>query len=679
MSRSVFAAFLLAVVIATGGLRPPLAAQQKGPPPAPPPQYPTLTTPASLGITIGTPAELTLTGTNLADAVAVWTSAPGVTFSIPPGQTDAAKLTVKAEAKDPAAVGLYQVRVVTKSGVSNFRPFCLDGLPAVAEKDGNGKAASAQVVPVPCVVTGATAAEASDFYRVSVKPGQTLTVEALARRVGSPLDPVVILYDAATGRELPGLYADDTPGLQGDARVTHTFGFSQSTAEVVVEVRDATYRGGADFAYRLRIGEFPGVTTAFPLAVQAGKAAQIGGSGPGGERVTKAELTGTPPAVYFAPKPEKGPTGWPVPVRVSPHPEAAEQEPNNEPGKANKLPVPGGASAVFAAKGDVDHFAFPGKKGQKLEVVAEAYALNAPTEVYLRVLDAKGAELAKSDPAKPTARIEFSPPADGEYVVAAENLNYLHGPNEVYHLSVRPDAPDFEVQLGLDRFDVAPGGWAVLPVTGLAKLNGFSAPVELTVAGVPGLLGSLTLPAGANPTPQAPLYLPVSLAPGGVPGHYPVMVRAAAKVGGQVVEKPAAVTDVVRAGLAGLPNVPPEMTTQLAAVVTDRPPFRLEVDLDRPATAAGTSAKGKVLVRRAGGFDGEVQFALVSAPAGVTLKAKPAAKGAADAEAEFVADAKAAAGAGPVVVKGTGKHQGKDFAYVAVLPKFEVTPAAKKK
>jgi hypothetical protein len=63
----------------------------------------------------------------------------------------------------------------------------------------------------------------------------------------------------------------------------------------------------------------------------------------------------------------------------------------------------------------------------------------------------------------------------------------------------------------------------------------------------------------------------------------------------------------------------------------------------------------------------------------VTLKAKPAAKGAAEAEAEFAADAKAAAGSGPVVVKGTGKHQGRDFAYVAVLPKFEATPAAKKK
>ena len=168
------------------------------------------------------------------------------------------------------------------------------------------------------------------------------------------------------------------------------------------------------------------------------------------------------------------------------------------------------------------------------------------------MLDAKGAELAKSDPAKPTARIEFTPPADGEFIVVAENLNYLHGPNEVYHLTVRPDVPDFEVTLGLDRFDVAPGGWAVLPVTGLTKLNGFNAPIELTVSGIPGLFGSLTLPAGANPTPQAPLNLLVSLAPGGMPGHYPVTVRTTAKIGG-AVHREARNRDRDRASQAGWP------------------------------------------------------------------------------------------------------------------------------
>src|SRR5579883_2418043 len=255
MPRSAPAVPLLACLAALAAAARPAAAQQPAvPPPAPPPQYPTLTTPAALGLTAGAPpVEFTFTGTNLADAVAVWTTAPGVTFTVPPGQTDAGKLKVKAEAKQPAPVGVYQVRVATKYGVSNFRPFCLDALPEVAEKDGNGKKETAQPVPVPCVVTGTAAAEASDFFRIAVRPGQTLTVEAVGRRLGSPLDPVIVLHDAKTGRELPGLYADDTPGLQSDARVTHTY---PDAADVLVEIRDSTYRGGPDFGYRLRVGEF---------------------------------------------------------------------------------------------------------------------------------------------------------------------------------------------------------------------------------------------------------------------------------------------------------------------------------------------------------------------------------------------------------------------------------------
>lgn len=675
MPRSAFAGSLLVALVALAGGDRPAAAQPKEQPPAPPPQYPTLTTPASLGVTVGAPpAELTLTGTNLAGAVAVWTTAPGVAFTIPPGQTDAGKLKVRAEARQPAPVGVYQLRVATKYGISNFRPFCLDALPEIAEKDGNGKPATAQQIPVPCVVTGTAAAEASDFFKVGVRAGQTLTFEAVGRRIGSPLDPVIVLHDARTGRELPGLYADDTPGLQADARLTHTFA---EAADVLVEVRDSTYRGGPEYAYRLRVGEFPAVMTAFPLAVEAGKPTRVGGAGPGGDRVSPAEVTGVPPVAYFSPQFGHGRPGWAVPVRVHPYPEAVEQEPNNDTGRANVLPVPGGVSARFAEKGDVDTFRFAGKKGHKLAVVARAYELNAPTEVYLRVLDARGAEVGKSDPAQPTARVEFTPSADGDYFAAAENLNYLYGPTEVYHLSVTPVAPDFEVSLGLDRFDVAPGGSAVLPVTGLTRLNGYAGPVDLTVTGIDGLTGTLTLPAGANPTLQAPAYLLIGLKPGAKPGPYGVAVRAVARIDGKEVEKRATVTDLVRAGLAGLPNVPPEMPGQLAAVVTGEPPFRLEVSADQASAAPGAKVKGKVVVRRGEGFAEAVQLTAVTAPAGVSAKLKPVPKEAREAEVEFAVDPKAAAGTGPVIVRGTAKVKGTDFAYVGILPAFTVAPAKK--
>ena len=54
----------------------------------------------------------------------------------------------------------------------------------------------ARLVGVPPeMFVGKTDAEASDYFKVAVKPGQRLTFEVLGRRLGSLLDPVVKLYD----------------------------------------------------------------------------------------------------------------------------------------------------------------------------------------------------------------------------------------------------------------------------------------------------------------------------------------------------------------------------------------------------------------------------------------------------------------------------------------------------
>ncbi len=134
----------------------------------------------------------------------------------------------------------------------------------------------------------------------------------LARRIGSPLDPIVVLHDAKTKRELVDLYADDTPGLQGDCRLTHTF---KESGEILVEVRDTTHRGAGDYAYRLRIGEFPGATTAFPLVARVARKRRSvcrSGHDPGSER-DAAEHPGLA-AVYAVPwpgRPTAGPSSPP--------------------------------------------------------------------------------------------------------------------------------------------------------------------------------------------------------------------------------------------------------------------------------------------------------------------------------------------------------------------------------
>lgn len=671
------AAFALGVGLAALGLResPTLQAQQKPTPPAVPATFPMLTTPANLGAKPGATIDLVLTGTNLTDATGVWTSFGG-TATIPDGQKDAAKLTVKLAVPADAKPGLHFLRVATKAGVSNIRPISLDVFPEVAETGKNRSKSTPQTIPVPCVVTGTATAEAADYFKFPVQAGVPVTVEAIGRRLGSQIDPVLIFSDG-TGRELGGVYADDTPGLQSDARVTV---MPKTSGELIVEVRDTTYRGGADFAYRLRVGNFPGATTAFPLAVERGKTAPVGFSGPGLDGVKPVSVTAptdpTVSVVYVAPKRSDGAAGWPVPVLVSDFPELVEQEPNNDPAKANKLPVPGGISARFGEKNDLDHFTFTGKKGTKYVILAETYEVNSPAEVLFRVLDAKGAEVAKSNPQQPAARVEFTPAADGEFVIACEHVNYLAGPSEVYHLTVIPATPDFGVIVGLDRIDVPLGAVGLLPVTGLAKLNGFAGPVELTVVG-DGLTGSLSVPAAANPQPTAPVFIPVTVKAGAKPGPVAVVLKATAKIDGKDVVRYGSVAEIAKAAMGGLPVPPAELATQLAIAVTPEAPFTVAVAFDKAEVAQGATIKGKVTLKRGDKFAEEVALAQIAAPANVTLKLKPVAKGADAAEVELTAAANAAVGPGAVIVRGTAKAGGKDVGAFA-SPTTVTVLAAKK-
>ena len=124
--------------------------------------------------------------------------------------------------------------------------------------------------------------EAGPLFEVlgDLSPAGHRGIEVLARRLGSALDPTLIVHDAKTGSEVPSLYRDDSPGCQTDARLTHVF---KDAGDFVIEVRDSTHRGGGDFWYRLRVGDFPSAITPMPLANGSSPA------GPGLQETAAAE------------------------------------------------------------------------------------------------------------------------------------------------------------------------------------------------------------------------------------------------------------------------------------------------------------------------------------------------------------------------------------------------------
>src|SRR5207247_2613279 len=109
--------------------------------------------------------------------------------------------------------------------------FCIDDLRQVLEVNSNRNKATPQAVPVPCVVAGRIDPDTADYYKISVKAGQRLTVDVLGRRLGGMLDPELSLYDAKTMRELA--HQNDSPGCQTDARLTYTF---KEAGEYLIEV-----------------------------------------------------------------------------------------------------------------------------------------------------------------------------------------------------------------------------------------------------------------------------------------------------------------------------------------------------------------------------------------------------------------------------------------------------------
>jgi hypothetical protein len=655
-----FIGFVSGLVMLASGNIPTAMGQPKPPVMTPAPQTPTLTTPANLGVKKGETAELTLTGTNLADPLNVLLSCPGK-VTIPTDNkngTEPAKLRVKVELPADCPIGLHTIRVATKQGVSNFRPFVVDEFPIVAETETNRTKETAQVVSFPVVITGRSDTEASDYFKVKVAAGQTLTFEVIARRLGSPLDPIVLLHDAKTNRALLELYADDTPGLQSDCRITHTF---KEAGEFLVEVRDTVYRGGPDYFYRLRIGEFPGVTTAFPVAIQRGQTAKVGFAGPGAADIPSVSIKApTDPvlvAVYVTPKRSGGGSGWPVPVLLSDWPEIIEQEPNDEPAKANKLPVPGGVSAKFDKPHDVDHFAIVGKKGQKLVAAAQTYEINTPTEVLIRILDAKGTEIARSNPALPAARVEFTPSADGEYVIACEHLNYLAGPNEIYHLTVQPVAPDFDIVLTLDRCEAAAGNGTAVMAT-VNRLNGYAGPVELSIFGDAALSGSVTLPAG-----QTFAFVPLLVKAGTKPGAYSYQVQGKITANGQPVIRFGNLLDLVKANLGGMSNPPPELLVGCAVCVVEKPAFALKLTADPTSMEKGKAGKIVIEATRGEGSDGDIVVAPLFIPPNITpAAAKPIAKGQTKGELGLTLAPAVAVGPTPLVFRATTKVGGKDYA-----------------
>ncbi len=193
-------------------------------------ELPFVTSIFPLGGRSGTPTDVNLTGWNL--------------------PTDEVKMDGTGKES-----GIHPLSILKGNLVSNEVPFGVDTLPECVEREANDSLQEAQQVALPILINGRIDRSGDvDVFRFDGHTGDIIVIETMARRLGSPVDSILRLLDS-NGRQLAFNDDSDDKGSGLDTHHADSYILITLPADGVyfVQVSDAQYHGGSDYAYRLRI------------------------------------------------------------------------------------------------------------------------------------------------------------------------------------------------------------------------------------------------------------------------------------------------------------------------------------------------------------------------------------------------------------------------------------------
>ena len=498
---------------------------------------PTLTTVFPQGGQQGRSVEVTIAGTNLGKATAVWFSGSGITAEIKEktGQaavlfngagvsgrvpTDAQLVAVLTLASD-APLGIQQIRVVTPYGVSNAGSFVVGNLREIIEEEtevsgsfslGVSPEASPAMetdwVALPVTVNGTIASiDDEDSFTFEVKKDTRLICEVTAQRIGSLLDSYLVLRDA-NGTKV----ADSGLGDGLDSVLDYTV---LETGKYTLHIRDIRYKGGEGYGYRLSIGELPYLETIFPLGGSRGTENTIAVTGANLETVESIQISiGAETPAGEQSLRVQTPSGLATnarPFAIGNWTEMVEVEPNNSLGNATAVTTPITLNGKIDKSGDVDWFSFQIQEPQLLVFEVEALKLSSKLDALLTLYgpgkpmnvsedmawrDDKEQVLMVNDDATTgaDARIDWNFEKSGEYSVAIRDLNNQGGETYPYRLHIRPLEPDCELKVvvldnrnipsPMDNPRVNRGSSVTLQVD-VTRLDQFTGPIRLLCPDLP--------------------------------------------------------------------------------------------------------------------------------------------------------------------------------------------------
>lgn len=603
----------------------------------------------------GTTVDVTVSGTDLAEAQQVRVTGEGVTGTV--GKIGKNKtLTVSLTVAPDAPPGERDLRLLTVGGVTNRARFIVGQIPEILEKEPNSDVEAAQELPsLPVVVNGQIMAADKDIFRFTARAGQTIVCQVqaqsllpfIADAVPGWFQSVLTLYDA-TGRIVA--YVDDYRFHPDPVLIFHV----EHDGEYRLEIKDCVYRGREDFVYRLSVGQLPFITHLFPLGAQRqakgtaskrrGPAERPGDGEPAKSAKTSAKTkvelfgvnlpvqslrldlsqNGHHPVRYVHAE-SGGIQSNEMPFAVGDLDEVLESEPNDTPAQANAVELPVTINGRIGQPGDVDCFAISAEAKQRLVFEVHARRLESPLDSILVLMDASGKTLAKHDDIEDElspqithhadSRLVYTFRSSGKYVVRIGDVQGKGGPEFAYRLTMSPPQPDFELRALPDTPRMGQGATGVVVVQAVRR-DGFDGQIDLSLRNLPdGFTASgTTIAEDENET-----ILSIT-SPNDVPlGSYFPSLYGRATIGDRAVTRRVMPVEDVMQAFYYHHMMP---TEEMALSIVPPGPFKLIPVLPPEGFirfGGGRTAFLKLRVERTESAKGSVKVALYNPPKGVRM------------------------------------------------------------
>ena len=223
----------------------------------------------------GASLELTVLGQDVGQPESLLLNHPGIVAEPIFAPTDPKKPSprlvraFKIQIAPDTPLGTYDLRLVNHLGVSNPVAFVVSDLQVIEEKENNDEIATAQRVPLNCILTGAIGSRVDvDYFVFNGTKGQRVLARARTASIDSRLLAGLELYDAM-GKLLKSI----RPLRHHDSLLDVTL---PASGDYYLRISEfAHMEGGPDFRYHVALGSFPYIDAVFPLAVEPGKKTKV--------------------------------------------------------------------------------------------------------------------------------------------------------------------------------------------------------------------------------------------------------------------------------------------------------------------------------------------------------------------------------------------------------------------